>query len=49
MNQANQKVKKTYTTPEINLLGILLFPEDDFTKIDLKDAAQPLTNSQTKS
>lgn len=42
MNQSNQKVKKTYTTPEINLLGILLFPEDDFTKIDLKGTtAQP--------
>lgn len=48
MNQSNQKAKKTYTTPEITLRGILLFPEDDFTKLDLKGTTAQSSTTQSK-
>lgn len=34
MSQPNQKTKKTYTTPEITLRGLLLMPGEDFTLIN---------------
>lgn len=35
MSQPNQKTKKTYTTPDITLRGLLLMPGEDFTIISL--------------
>jgi len=49
MNQSNHKQsKKTYTAPELIFRGLLLSPEDDFTKISLTETTtKPSTGKTT--
>ncbi len=49
MNQTKHKQsKKTYTAPELTLRGLLLTPEDDFTKTSLtQTTTKPSTETTT--
>jgi|GEM_PF-6084452 len=43
---SQSKPKKTYTVPELTLRGLLMTPEDDFTKTSLKETT---TNTKVQN